>query len=125
MANGVSRTGSVPGSSAEAAAYAHWRGKDLPTAAHWSQANLLSQDNSHAIVPRSNLSSNGPRVVGQNDAMTAFGVYDLATRRVGVMKGDEGLAAGLHPPPSDSEGFLDLAREAAASPALAALLAGR
>jgi dienelactone hydrolase len=61
----------------EAAAYAHWRGKELPTSSHWAQAYVFSQDNSHAIVPRSNLSSNGPRAVGLNDAMTAYGVYDL------------------------------------------------
>ena len=61
----------------EAAAYARWKGKELPTAAHWTQANLYFADASHIVVPRSNLSASAPRAVGQNRSMTPLGVYDL------------------------------------------------
>ncbi len=62
----------------EAAAYARWAGKELPTTLHWGRGRLYYRDNSYVIVPRSNLGSDGPRPVGQNEAMTTLGVYDLA-----------------------------------------------
>jgi eukaryotic-like serine/threonine-protein kinase len=61
----------------EAAAYARWVGKELPTTAHWSQALKFYRENSYVIVPQSNLGADGPRPVGQSRAMTSLGVYDL------------------------------------------------
>ncbi|MEX2530553.1 MAG: protein kinase [Gemmatimonadota bacterium] len=61
----------------EAAAYARWRGKDLPTTAHWDRGRLFYREDGHVIVPASNLGSDGPRPVGRNRAMTSLGVYDL------------------------------------------------
>jgi dienelactone hydrolase len=62
----------------EAAAYAQWAGKELPTTAQWYRGRVYYRENSYVIVPRSNLGSDGPRPVGQNEAMTTLGVYDLA-----------------------------------------------
>jgi len=62
----------------EAAAYARWVLKELPTTLQWDQGRLYYRENSHVIEPRSNLGSGGPRPVGQGDAMTTLGVYDLA-----------------------------------------------
>jgi len=61
----------------EAAAFAEWAGKELPTTAHWDQATRYYWSNSFAIVPRSNLGTDGPRPVGENEAMSTLGVYDL------------------------------------------------
>jgi eukaryotic-like serine/threonine-protein kinase len=61
----------------EAAAYARWVGKELPTTLQWDQGRLYYRENSHVIEPRSNLGSAGPRPVGQGDAMTTLGVYDM------------------------------------------------
>ncbi len=61
----------------EAAAYARWVGKELPTTLQWSRGLLYYRDVSHVVEPRSNLGSAGPRPVGQGDAMTTLGVYDL------------------------------------------------
>jgi tRNA A-37 threonylcarbamoyl transferase component Bud32 len=62
----------------EAAAYAEWAGKELPTTTHWGQARRYSWANNGVTVPRSNLGADGPRPVGENDAMSTLGVYDLA-----------------------------------------------
>lgn len=61
----------------EAEAYARWVGKELPTTAHWNRALLFYPENSHAIVPNSNLGTDGSRPVGRSRAMTSLGVYDL------------------------------------------------
>ena len=62
----------------EAAAFAQWAGKVLPATGQWVRGRRYYRENSHVIVPRSNLGGDGPRPVGQNDAMTTLGVYDLS-----------------------------------------------
>lgn len=56
--------------------------------------------------------------------LVVFGVYDLASRRVGVPRGAEGSAraTGLFAPPRDDKGFRQLAREVATSAPIRALL---
>jgi formylglycine-generating enzyme required for sulfatase activity/dienelactone hydrolase len=59
----------------EAAAFASWAGKRLPTVFHWNRAagTLLS---SH-IVPQSNFSGDGPSVVGQFGGIGPYGTLDM------------------------------------------------
>jgi formylglycine-generating enzyme required for sulfatase activity/dienelactone hydrolase len=59
----------------EAAAYADWAGKRLPTVFHWNRAagTLLS---SH-VVPHSNFSGDGPSRVGQYDGVGPYGTLDM------------------------------------------------
>ena len=60
----------------EAAAYAAFVGKSLPTLFHWSRVAGLRL--SGAIVPRSNFGGQGPMKVGATGAMNHFGAVDLA-----------------------------------------------
>ena len=60
----------------EAAAYADWAGKSLPTVYHWNQAAFTLA--SGEIVPLSNLRSDGPAPVDSLDAMHRYGVLGLA-----------------------------------------------
>ena len=60
----------------EAAAYAAFAGKSLPTIYHWSRA--AGQRLSGAIVPRSNFSGRGLMKVGASGGMNQFGAVDLA-----------------------------------------------
>jgi len=60
----------------EAAAYAEFVGKHLPTIYHWDRAAFTWA--SPEIVPFSNLNAKGPRPVGTSQSMNRFGVYDLA-----------------------------------------------
>ena len=60
----------------EAAAYARWKGKALPTIYHWSEAAGVFF--SRAIVPWSNLEGTGPWPVGSPRAVSITGVSDLA-----------------------------------------------
>ncbi len=60
----------------EAAAYAEWAGKRLPTIFHWNRAAFTIA--SSRIVPMSNLASNGPVAVGHSRSANRFGVTDLA-----------------------------------------------
>jgi dienelactone hydrolase len=60
----------------EAAAYAEFVGKRLPTIYHWDRAALAWA--SAEIVPLSNLNASGPRPVGISRSMNRFGIYDLA-----------------------------------------------
>ena len=64
----------------EAAAYAEFAGKSLPTIYHWNRAawSLAGLRDSSPIVFASNFGSQGPAPVGKRDAMNPFGTYDLA-----------------------------------------------
>lgn len=66
----------------EAAAYAEFKGKNLPTYFHWINAagfydywyiNFTAQ-----IGPASNFKNQGPEPVGQNTGINRFGAYDMA-----------------------------------------------
>ena len=60
----------------EAAAYALFRGKTLPTIEQWTAA--ASVDLVTYIAPHSNMNSDGPAPVGSYQAPSQFGVYDVA-----------------------------------------------
>lgn len=61
----------------EAAAYAEFVGKSLPSIYHWDRASFTYA--SPEIVQFSNLSNEGgPIPVGDSDSINRFGVYDLA-----------------------------------------------
>ena len=60
----------------EAAAYAEFVGKRLPTIYHWDRAAGISL--SSKIIPLSNLHGNGPAPVGHHQGMGAYGTYDMA-----------------------------------------------
>lgn len=59
----------------EAAAYANFVGKTLPSVAHHEMALRLYLLNGGPVAVRSNL-GDGPRKVGENRAMTSLGLYD-------------------------------------------------
>lgn len=61
----------------EAAAYARFVDKELPTAAHWEGATRFLREDNWLVMSRSHLGGDGPRPVGENRAMTTLGVYDL------------------------------------------------
>jgi eukaryotic-like serine/threonine-protein kinase len=61
----------------EAAAYARFVGKELPTTRHWAQALRFLREDSWIVVPRSNFGGSGPRPVGKAGALNAFGLYDI------------------------------------------------
>ncbi len=60
----------------EAAAYAEWAGKRLPTIFHWNRVAFTVA--SSRIIPLSNLGGSGPVPVGSTKSMNRFGVSDLA-----------------------------------------------
>jgi dienelactone hydrolase len=60
----------------EAAAYAEWAGRSLPTIYHWDRAALTWASGN--IVPMSNFSGRGPVPVGSTHAVNRFGTHDLA-----------------------------------------------
>lgn len=60
----------------EAAAYAAWAGKRLPTVFHWNRVALTG--GSARIVPMANLGKQGPVPVGTTQCVSRFGVSDLA-----------------------------------------------
>lgn len=60
----------------EAAAYAKFAGKSLPTTYHWARAATVQI--SAYIVPGSNFRRQGPERAGLSGSMSGLGVYDLA-----------------------------------------------
>lgn len=60
----------------EAAAYAEYVGRSLPTIYHWNKA--ASPVLSDLIVPRSNFGGTGPAPVGSHEGMSSYGTYDMA-----------------------------------------------
>ena len=66
----------------EAAAYASFRGKSLPTVYHWVRAALPSSEHvmslATEIVPLSNFGGDGPAPVGSYPGIGASGAADLA-----------------------------------------------
>jgi dienelactone hydrolase len=60
----------------EAAAYARYAGKRLPTIYHWSR--VAFQQGSATFVPLSNFGGRGPLAVGTSQAMNRYGAYDMA-----------------------------------------------
>jgi serine/threonine protein kinase/formylglycine-generating enzyme required for sulfatase activity/dienelactone hydrolase len=60
----------------EAAAYAEFAGKKLPTIYHWDRAALTWASSN--IVPQSNLGSSGPKPVNSFRSMNRYGTYDLS-----------------------------------------------
>ncbi len=61
----------------EAAAYARFVGKELPTTQHWGRAQRFYREDSWIVAPRSNFGGSGPRPVGKAGALNAFGLYDI------------------------------------------------
>ena len=60
----------------EAAAYAEFAGKNLPTLFHWDFA--ASKEWSAEIVPFSNFDGEGPSPVGSYPGMSPYGIFDMA-----------------------------------------------
>ena len=60
----------------EAAAFAKFAGKSLPTVFHWNHAATVY--NSAWIVPASNFSGRGTVPVGSTRGISAYGTYDMA-----------------------------------------------
>jgi dienelactone hydrolase len=60
----------------EAAAYALWAGKSLPTVHHWRRA--AGVDIFSDILTLSNFEGDGPAPVGQHQGLGPFGTYDMA-----------------------------------------------
>jgi hypothetical protein len=67
----------------EAAAYAAFAGKVLPSVFHWRSAAgfyvffYRHQLGSH-LIPMSNMGSDGPAPVGSNQALSCFGTFDIS-----------------------------------------------
>jgi dienelactone hydrolase len=67
----------------EAAAFAKFAGKDLPTEEHWSTAagfylNEFRYGFGHKLIPVSNFNNEGPEPVGLNPGLNLYGTYDMA-----------------------------------------------
>jgi len=62
----------------EAAAYAEYAGKSLPTTDHWGIAAKWLYKLDSKIIPISNFNSKGLEPVGKYQGVTSFGVYDMA-----------------------------------------------
>ncbi|MBN1831119.1 MAG: SUMF1/EgtB/PvdO family nonheme iron enzyme [Deltaproteobacteria bacterium] len=65
----------------EAAAYAEFAGKALPTSSHWEAATGLDINTMRilrSLIPQSNFRGEGPEAVGANPGMVYSGAYDMA-----------------------------------------------
>ncbi len=62
----------------EAAAYAEFAGKELPTIYHWSRAGITSGRYSGTILLHSNFNQKGAASVGGYEGMGSYGTYDMA-----------------------------------------------
>jgi eukaryotic-like serine/threonine-protein kinase len=65
----------------EAAAYAEFAGKALPTNAHWNSAtglNVITRVIVHSLIPQSNFRGEGPEPAGKNPGMALSGAFDMA-----------------------------------------------
>jgi len=60
----------------EAAAFAKWAGKSLPTIYHWNQVALTWASGS--IIPMSNFNGDGPWPIGSERSMNRHGVFDMS-----------------------------------------------
>ncbi|MFC1628508.1 protein kinase [Gemmatimonadota bacterium] len=60
----------------EAAAYAEYVGKELPTVFHWARAAYILA--SREIVPLSNLNSRDPSPRGEYQGLSRYGTFDMA-----------------------------------------------
>jgi predicted esterase len=60
----------------EAAAYARFRSRDLPTVYHWFRAATTWR--SEWILPASNMEGEAPKPVGYHHGMSQYGTYDMA-----------------------------------------------
>jgi formylglycine-generating enzyme required for sulfatase activity/dienelactone hydrolase len=60
----------------EAAAYASFAGKQLPTIFHWE--SVAETNRTEFLVPLSNFNGKSTRPVSQSAAFSSFGIYDLA-----------------------------------------------
>jgi eukaryotic-like serine/threonine-protein kinase len=60
----------------EAAAYAAFEGRNLPSVRHWRRVAWVA--GARWIVPASNFANKGPMPVGQSAGITRFGAYDMA-----------------------------------------------
>ena len=60
----------------EAAAYAEFVGKSLPTLHHWVAA--AGPNDSALLIPQSHFGGEGPQPVGQSGALSKWGGYDMA-----------------------------------------------
>jgi eukaryotic-like serine/threonine-protein kinase len=61
----------------EAAAYADFAGRALPSVHHWRRAYGSTFFPEH-VIPKSNLQSDGPTPVGKHQGMSPFGTFDMA-----------------------------------------------
>jgi class 3 adenylate cyclase/pimeloyl-ACP methyl ester carboxylesterase len=79
----------------EAAAYARFMRRELPTAYHWRRANATAEY--RWLIPTSNIGGRGLRAVGEGDAMSYSGAVDLAGNArewTASARGDERVILG-------------------------------
>jgi serine/threonine protein kinase/dienelactone hydrolase len=76
----------------EAAAYAEFAGKALPTIYHWRVAARPA--NGPSLIPASNFRGQGPAAVGTYQGISSFGVYDMAGNAKEWVFNDDG--SGKH-----------------------------